>query len=201
MPVPQEARSAKAVKRVVVETIAHAMQSYDTVGDYRFDERSGTLTIYVSRTADWRESMTVAVHELVEALLCLQRGVPLTGPGSVDEWDLRFTGDCDEPGEARGAPYYCEHLTATVVERLVAYELGLHWLEYENHLYALGAAAQPAEPADDRAKLVAHLIATPVAVPNDLVVNDVPAEYERGASPTIALERRGDGMPLQPRRP
>jgi hypothetical protein len=127
---------ADRVTAISIDVIPHTLQRYDTCGDYVYDATDGTLAITVSATGDWRESMAVAVHELVEALLAVQRGVSIA---AIDAWDKVHDGDADEPGEMAGAPYYDEHLTATVVERLLAHELGLHWPAYEDDIYALSA--------------------------------------------------------------
>ena len=123
-----------AVKTVLIETIPHGEQRYDTVGDYLFDPGTGTLNIFVSETGDWREAMTVALHELTESLLVIQRGVSLE---AIDDFDKRFDGDEDEPGEQPDSPYREEHLSATVVERLIAFEIGLDWPTFEKNIYAL----------------------------------------------------------------
>ena len=129
------------VYRVVVDVIPHRLQRYDTCGDYLYDAEQRELTIRVSQTADWREAMVVLVHELVEALLVVQRGIPVA---QIDTFDQTLGGDVDEPGEHPQSPYYDEHLAATVVERLVAHELGLHWPTYEQNIYAL--SPEPSAP-------------------------------------------------------
>lgn len=132
-----------AVTSVTIDVIPHQLQRYETCGDYGYDAAEGRLWIRVSQGADWREPMAVAVHELVEALLVIQRGISIA---AIDAYDRAHTGDADEPGETAGSPYYDEHLAATVVERLVAHELGVHWPTYEDHIYEL---AQPTTPSDD----------------------------------------------------
>ncbi|MFY9838208.1 MAG: hypothetical protein WAK55_17410 [Xanthobacteraceae bacterium] len=123
------------VAAITIDVIPHHLQRYDTCGDYTYDAYEKTLAITVSATDDWREAMTVAVHELVEALLVIQRGIPVA---AIDSFDRGFSGgDQDEPGDAPDAPYYDEHQSATVVEYLMAHELGLHWPSYEEHIYAL----------------------------------------------------------------
>lgn len=134
--------SKDRVTSVTIDVIPHQLQRYDTCGDYMYDASEGRLQIRVSATDDWCEAMTVAVHELVEALLVIQRGIPIA---QIDAFDQQFGGDRDEPGEHPDAPYYDEHLVATVVERLVAHELGLHWPTYEDHLYELSPQSSAAD--------------------------------------------------------
>lgn len=146
MPItPPNSANAAGVRTVRIEVVPHAMQRYDTCGDYVYDEESGTLEIRVSRTEDWREAMTVAVHELVEALLVIQDGVPVE---LIDSFDQHFEGDEDEPGEHAHSPYYDQHVTATVVERLMAHAFGLHWPCYEDHIYALSDERASDAPVD-----------------------------------------------------
>lgn len=131
---PITSANTDGITGVRITLLPHRLQRYDTCGDYLYDKDSGELEIRVSQTADWRESITVAIHELVEASLVIQKGVPVE---LIDMFDQAFEGDQDEPGEHPSAPYYDEHVTATVVERLVAHAIGLHWIEYEDHIYAL----------------------------------------------------------------
>lgn len=138
--------SPDQVTSVTIDVIPHSLQRYETCGDYRYDPSEGHLWITVSQGADWREAMAVAVHELVEALLVIQAGIPIA---AIDAFDQAQSGDADEPGEMAEAPYYDQHLTATVVERLFAHAVGLHWPRYEDDIYALAQpTAQSEQPTD-----------------------------------------------------
>ena len=112
------AGTTPAVKRIVVETIPHDQQLYDTVGDWRFEPQTGTLVVLVSDFGDWRASMAVALHEQTEAMLCILRGVT---EESVSNWDLEHL-DSDDPGNIPEAPYHMEHRTAMHVEYIFAIE-------------------------------------------------------------------------------
>jgi hypothetical protein len=66
------------VTRVIIQTIPHKQQRYDTVGDWYFEQLSDgqlTLRIFTSDLGDWRKSMACAIHETIEALLCYARGI------------------------------------------------------------------------------------------------------------------------------
>jgi hypothetical protein len=124
--------------RILIETIPHKQQRYPTVGDWFFDDK-GDLTIQVSALGDWREEALVAVHELVEVLLCKHQGV---GQQEVDTFDLqyeakRIEGDESEPGDSPDAPYKKQHCLATGVERVLAAEFGIDWGQYEDRLNSL----------------------------------------------------------------
>jgi hypothetical protein len=81
----------------------------------------GVLVIKVTGDVLAREGFLYALHELIEAFLCLDRGI---SQQSVDAFDARFNGD-GEPGDDPRAPYRQEHRFACLVEHLVAHELGM----------------------------------------------------------------------------
>jgi hypothetical protein len=126
---------------VKIEIIPHEKQAYSTCGNWFFDD-AGDLTIQVSKLSDPNREMLIAVHELIEVILCKDRGI---SQKSVDAFDKKFEedrergvhGDDDEPGDAADAPYRNEHFFATNIERLLASELLIDWSEYEKELYAL----------------------------------------------------------------
>lgn len=128
--------------QVVLKTIPHGAQRYETVGDWRFTPNERGLNVKVSAMGDWRSEFAVAVHEAVEALLCREHGV---SDEMVTEFDLGFEreralgdhGPEDEPGDDPRAPYREEHAAATEVERTVCEALGLGWAEHERNVYAL----------------------------------------------------------------
>jgi hypothetical protein len=75
------------IRRVVIETIDHNAQAYDTLGDYKLN--GDTLTVYTSDIGDWRMSLACAVHEVIEAALMVQDGVPLE---SSTDFDIGYEG-------------------------------------------------------------------------------------------------------------
>jgi hypothetical protein len=119
--------------RIVIETTPLACQRYPTVGDWWRED--GVLQIRACETADPRDALLVALHELIEAALCEHRGI---SEGSVTMFDLAHL-DSDDPGSLPDAPYREEHVFAECVERLMALELGRDWKEYDAALAALGA--------------------------------------------------------------
>ena len=74
-----------------VKTISHKEHRYPTVGDWWIttDNVSGrtTLDIRVSDMGDWRGSIAVAVHEIVEAVCCIADGID---PKSLDRFDTAY---------------------------------------------------------------------------------------------------------------
>lgn len=123
--------------KIIIETIPHNQHRYPTVGDWFYQE-DGTLVIRVSELGDWKREALVAVHELVEVLLCKHQGV---SQEAVDQFDLEFekersANDLSEPGDDPKAPYMRQHCLATSVERMLAAELNVSWKEYEEQLEA-----------------------------------------------------------------
>jgi hypothetical protein len=126
------------VRRFLLTSIPHQRQAYPTVGNY-VDGHGFTL-ITVSDVANEDYEVLVAVHELIEYLLCKKRGIKLA---DIDAFDMAFEdqrvkGLVDgEPGDAPDAPYRKEHRFAENIERQLAYELGVDWADYERTLGAL----------------------------------------------------------------
>lgn len=124
--------------KITIETIPHDLQRYETVGDWKFNKK-GDLTISVSQMGDFHYEMLVAVHELIEVLLCQDRGIEQE---TVDAFDIAFEearkpGNLDEPGDSKKAPYHKEHVFATVVEKLLSKEFKVKWKDYEKTINEL----------------------------------------------------------------
>jgi hypothetical protein len=115
------------VKKIVIQIVEHKDQRYNTCGDWVLDTE-GTLNITVSKTEDPRSQWAVAYHELIEALLCTNRGITSQ---QVDDFDMDKGAEYDEPGRHPSAPYHREHIFATAAERRFIETLGIHWDEHE----------------------------------------------------------------------
>lgn len=111
--------------RVIIDTIPQEHQRYDTVGDWWLDP-FGKLQIRVTEQADVRHAQLIMVHELIEALLCMNDGIT---PDQVDEFDKRFEGR--EPGDSAFSPYKRQHNFATAVERMMCAAMGIDWAAYD----------------------------------------------------------------------
>lgn len=111
--------------QITIRTIPHAEGRYaaegqDWAGDW-YAGPDGGLIIEVSDAVPENERWLIAFHEMIEAELCLRRGVTAQ---MVDEFDFAFKGD-GEPGDDPKAPYAREHRIATVLEDLMAREFGI----------------------------------------------------------------------------
>jgi hypothetical protein len=119
--------------KINIETIPHSQQRYPTVGDYWVDP-DGTLQIRISDLGNAIYEQAVALHELTEMFLVLNRGISI---GDIDAFDIEFERkrigpeDIDEPGDDPKAPYQNEHCYATAVERMFIAANGVKWADYD----------------------------------------------------------------------
>jgi hypothetical protein len=125
-------------KDLVVRTIPHDKQQYDTVGNWRVGG-GGNWDIWVSKMPDWRYQLLVALHEFVEMALCAHRDISGDAVTTFDEIfeANRPEGNTDEPGDHELAPYRAEHQFATMIEKMMADELGVDWDDYEEAVVTL----------------------------------------------------------------
>ena len=121
--------------KIIIETIPHNQQRYNTIGDWFPDSEPSPLPggtpiavirIRVSAMANWRHEALVALHELAEVILCMNDNIT---PKLVDDFDMSFNGP--EPGDDPQSPYKRQHCFATAVERLACAAMGVDWFEYE----------------------------------------------------------------------
>jgi hypothetical protein len=126
--------------KIIIDIVDHKEQRYETVGDWQL--MPDGILITVSKLGNIYKEVCIAIHELVEAVLCMHRGI---SQWDVDKFDksfeemrvkgsLHYTG---EPGDAVDAPYKKEHFFATTLERLLVAELGIDWTEYERQINSL----------------------------------------------------------------
>ncbi len=118
---------------IIIRTIKHTDQQYDTVGNYR--KQGNQILFEISNTkADYE--FLVTIHELIEWYLVTKRGIALK---KIDQFDIQFErtrkdGDNSEPGFDTHAPYHKEHVFADKIEELIAKELGVDWEKYGDRL-------------------------------------------------------------------
>lgn len=126
---------------ILIKTIQHKEQAYETPGDWRFDAE-GNLNIFVSDLGNWKYEVLIAIHELIEVTLCKDREITLE---EVDAFDINFEKERKEQnlskdleaGDSKDAPYRKEHFFATSLERLVAAELNVDWEAYDESVTSL----------------------------------------------------------------
>jgi hypothetical protein len=127
-----------------VRIVPHTKQRYDTSGDYYLG-RTGNLHIIVSDLGNRQYELLIALHELIEATLCLNRNISID---AIDTFDFAWTphGGLTEPGDDPTCPYYREHQFATAMERALAQQLNVDWQAYSAAVEALDY--QPDRPQD-----------------------------------------------------
>jgi len=116
----------------MIHTIPHRQQRYDTCGDY-VKRRDEVLEFRVSDLGDEKMEALIAIHEIVEQTLCKAKGISID---QIDAFDFTFNGS-GEPGDHVDAPYRDQHRTATIIEKIIAGELGVNWDEYERRIDGL----------------------------------------------------------------
>ena len=110
---------------ITIKVIPHTEQRYETTGDWVVDPQ-GNVTIYVSSVENWKSEYLVALHELVEVALCIDRGI---SQETVDEFDMSHP-ELEDPGIDQRAPYHKEHMVSVEIEKRLAQELGVNWEEH-----------------------------------------------------------------------
>jgi hypothetical protein len=150
--------------KINMVTIPNNEQRYPTLGDAWWSDEPGTepvLEVRVSALGDCRMEAMIAVHEIVESVLCINRGISIA---AVDAFDIEFekarevignyphTGEDTgwfpfrgrsvnadaEPGDDIEAPYREQHCYATAVERMLCAAMGISWDDYEKRCASVG---------------------------------------------------------------
>ena len=139
---------------ITIEAIDHKDQRYNTIGDWQWgwtDEETGEfvvpspltripsltcdLRILVSNLKDDKMNCLIAIHEIIEALLCKFNEPEITTE-QVDTFDMSHP-ELEEPGLSLDCPYMTQHLVATDIERMIADRLKVDWDEYEKRIREL----------------------------------------------------------------
>jgi hypothetical protein len=120
---------------VVAKSIPSQEHRYPTCGDYWMDE-NGIKQFRVSEMNNDDYHFLVFIHELIEEHLTSKRGIKEPDIKAFDEMfekerEQGLWKEDDEPGFDPRAPYKKEHFFAESIERIIASELGIDWVEYE----------------------------------------------------------------------
>ena len=117
---------------ILIQDIPHYQQRYPTTGDWQTTVQD-SINISVSSLSDSRYEKLVAVHELIEALLCMHDGVTAK---EVDDFDIAHL-ELDEPGDHVDSPYRTQHARASTIEKQLASWMDVDWAKYEKELSSL----------------------------------------------------------------
>jgi hypothetical protein len=112
-----------------------AQMRYNTAGDWEVHEEKKHIhfSVTTAETGNWRYDALLQVHELIEAILCINNNVQ---EEDVSKFDMSRTpdgpdGDC---GDDPLAPYSKEHCFATAVERMLCAAMGVEWDDYSSRV-------------------------------------------------------------------
>ena len=113
---------------IIVNTIPHKKQRYDTVGDWP-SPVSGIQHFFISSMKKRAYEVAVFTHELIEEEWCTENNIT---PQIVDDWDMLYTGKyTDDPGADPKCPYHKGHMLGLKAERFVIEKVfNLSWKEY-----------------------------------------------------------------------
>jgi hypothetical protein len=117
--------------RIIIRTAPLEEIRNNQCGDW-IVKQPEEIEIIAGRLPDPRHSFLIAIHELIEAELCRMRGITDEAVTKFDaEFERTRIDGFDEAGDHTSAPYHREHVFATNIERLLAAEMGVNWVEYE----------------------------------------------------------------------
>lgn len=112
---------------ILVRTVPAYQIRNHGAGDWSFTP-NGVLVVEVAEM-DKDSAICVAVHEIVEALLCQKHGVT---DEAVTAWDAASPDE--EPGEHPQAPYFREHMVALEIEKMLCTAQGHLWDAHEERI-------------------------------------------------------------------
>jgi hypothetical protein len=124
-----------------IEVIPHSEQKAGITGEWWTDE-AGVYQIRVSQMGDVRYELLHIVHEVVELAASLTHP-EIMSDELTDKYDDEFlrTREADElpegheePGFGIGCPYGRGHHLGTAAELMLCPEMGVNWIEYDNHV-------------------------------------------------------------------
>ena len=121
--------------KINIETQDPKTMRYPTVGDY-WEDPDGTLQIRVADMKNFNYNFLVALHELIEFVLCRDRGIK---EEDINAFDIQYEKEREEgkhaideePGFDSKAPYRKEHTLANGIEMIMASELNVDYNEYD----------------------------------------------------------------------
>jgi hypothetical protein len=108
---------------------------YASAGDYF--EKGNRVVIEVFDQGDEDKNFLVAVHEFLEQYLTKREGITNE---MIDDFDFKYEENrnkddkTSEPGDHPDCPYRNAHRFATIVEQMVAHQLGIDWCEYDKNI-------------------------------------------------------------------
>lgn len=134
--------------KIEIKSIDPASMRYPTAGDWEWLP-DGSLLVTVPNYGNQELSgLLVAIHEIVEAVLCKRDGV-------TDEEVTRFDTEhplLEEPGDDPRAPYHKQHMVAMAIERDAAIAWGIDWDKHNQWVTDAGNEVERLEKAGELGK-------------------------------------------------
>lgn len=124
--------------RIVIETKPFNEMRYETQGDYFYDEK-GDLQIQIAESGNDDFNFLVMMHELTEEKLTRKNGKKEEDILKFDLWvedevDKGNYPEYAQPGDHPLCIYRDEHRFSENIERILAYELGYNFEDYDKEL-------------------------------------------------------------------
>lgn len=130
------------MNQLIVNWIRQEEHRFTTTGDWQtwepasWNDENNPLTVTVTRLPDWRYTMCVCFHELIEACWCKLHGVTTEECDRFDEYyeGLYKSGKAPvdkDAGDDRSCPYFRGHQWGKLFERIVAFVLKVKWKDYD----------------------------------------------------------------------
>jgi hypothetical protein len=129
------------IQAVEIRFVKPEKMRYDTVGDWQFNHEKLVIKVADPEYTPVMSVLLVALHELVEAILCDADGI---SQQAVDAWDKTHADD-DDPGGNPAAPYHKQHMAAELIERLMAKFLGVSWHQHDKTVEHIAAIVHEAQ--------------------------------------------------------
>jgi hypothetical protein len=124
------------MREIRIKTIDAKDQRYPTAGDY-FDI-GDELHFRITKQKNEDYEFMISIHEQVEEYLTRRKGI---NEQSILEFDLEWEKKkeqglttAEEPGAEPDCPYKREHFLATVIEGLLALEMGIDFQTYDQEI-------------------------------------------------------------------
>lgn len=90
--------------------------------------------VVATEITNWREAMSLAIHEATEALMCKHLGITHQQVDLFDaQYQARHESDLNA-GDEPDAPYRVPHNYATAIERILTGVLEVDWKTYDFNL-------------------------------------------------------------------
>jgi hypothetical protein len=121
------------IPKIIIKCIDPENQRFGECGDWFYDADEDILTIFISKMPDWKSELAIAIHEFVEATMCLDKDIDQT---DIDYFDKKFSMEHNEgeAGNDKDAPYHVPHISATFVEQEVCSQLKLPWETHSQNI-------------------------------------------------------------------